>query len=258
MNITKLFSGIPSGLRNPLIDTYKNIEKNFRERRWEPAELNGGKLCEIVYTILEGLGNGQFSNRPKKPQNMVDACRSLERINSSQIPRAVKIQIPRMLIALYEIRNNRGVGHVGGDVDPNLMDATQVMAMSQWIMADLVRIFHGTTTDEAQQVVDGLVERQVPLVWVVGDQKRILDNTLSMKDKVLLLLHSNIHPVFFKNLFGWVEHSHASNFKRTVLNPLHLQKYIEYDKAKELIYLSPKGNLYVEQTLLQKPVEGKN
>ena len=84
-------------------------------------------MCEVVYTILRGHIDGAFPARAKKPANMVDACRSLE--TETGFPRTIRIQIPRMVIALYEIRNNRGVGHVGGDVDPNHMDATAVVAI---------------------------------------------------------------------------------------------------------------------------------
>ena len=39
---------------------FNKILRNFRERRWEPAELDGGKLCEIVYSILRGHVDGSF------------------------------------------------------------------------------------------------------------------------------------------------------------------------------------------------------
>src|SRR4029079_6642275 len=113
--------------------------------RWEPSELNGGKLCEVAYSILKGYVDGRMPPRPKKPRNMVDACRALEAADDSVFPRSVRIQIPRMLIALYEIRNNRGVGHVGGDVNPNEMDSRVVLETSKWIMAELVRLFHNLT-----------------------------------------------------------------------------------------------------------------
>ena len=73
----------------------------------------------------------------------------------------------------YEIRNNRGVGHVGGDVDPNHMDAEAVQTMAGWAMAELVRIFHGVKTEEAQETVDALVERKSPIIWeVLGKETR--------------------------------------------------------------------------------------
>jgi hypothetical protein len=154
--------------------TYQEIAKNFAEHRWEPSELNGGKFCEVVYTIVESVIVGSTPSKPSKPQNMVVACRGLE--TAPMRPgrtgdRSLRILIPRVLSALYEIRNNRGVGHAGGDVDPNFMDATAVYAMASWTLAELVRIFHGVSTREAQETFDALVERKIALVWEV-DQKR--------------------------------------------------------------------------------------
>ncbi len=111
-------------LRDELLGAFNEIVKNFRQRRWEPSELNGGKLCEVVYSILRGYVSGKYVARAKKPSNMVDACKKLETdTDAKAVPRSIRIQIPRMLVALYEIRNNRNVGHVGGDIDPNHMDA---------------------------------------------------------------------------------------------------------------------------------------
>jgi hypothetical protein len=137
-----MLAGVPATLRDELLKALNEVLRNYRERRWEPSELNGGKLCEIVYTILRGHVDGKFPSKASKPANMVDACKGLEQADSKKFPRSIRIQIPRMLIALYEIRNNRGVGHVGGDVDPNLVDATAVVAMSKWTVAELIRVFH--------------------------------------------------------------------------------------------------------------------
>jgi hypothetical protein len=146
---TKLLAYIPAGLRDPLVQCYQKIAANFREHRWEPSELNGGKFCECVYWIIKGaLDGGTYVAAPSKPSNMRTACYSIESRPKSGLPAddSLRILLPRMLPPLYDIRNNRGVGHVGGDVNPNQMDATAVYSMTSWIMAELVRIFHNVTT----------------------------------------------------------------------------------------------------------------
>ena len=80
-----------------------------------------------------------------------------------------------MLPPLYEVRNNRGVGHAGGDVNPNYMDATVAIGICNGILAELVRVFHGMSISEAQRLVDALNERRVPLVWESEEVKRGLD-----------------------------------------------------------------------------------
>src|SRR6185437_16022447 len=154
--------------------------------------------CECVYWICHGFVTGTYATRPSKPPNMLDVCREIEKLTRTGKPgdHSLRILIPRMLPALYDIRNNRGVGHVGGDVDPNQMDATAVYSMSSWIMAELVRIFHGVSTHEAQEAVDALVERKLPLIWDTGAVKRVLDTDLSNRDQTLALLYQSL---------GWVD-----------------------------------------------------
>ena len=149
-------SAIPSGLRLPLIAEYQSIVQNFLEHRWLPSELSGGRFSEIVYTILDGYGKKAYAASAKKPSNFKDACARLE--TNASVPRSFQVLIPRLLPALYEIRNNRSVGHVGGDVDPNHMDSAAVLAMCNWVMCELVRVYHSLPTTGAQKVVDSLAE----------------------------------------------------------------------------------------------------
>ena len=244
-----VFSGMPSGLRDGLLGSFATIVRNYREGRWEPSELNGGKLCEVVYSILKGYVDGKMPTKPSKPRNMLDAAKELEKADANTFPRAVRIQIPRLLIALYEIRNNRGVGHVGGDVDPNRMDARIVLEMAKWMMADLVRVFHSLDTATASSVVETLVERTVPIVWEVGDRRRVLDSTLSIRDQTLLLLYATPAPVRDRDLCTWVEHSNITRYKDNVLQPIHDSRLIEYDRQTGLVHLSPTGIAEVEGKL---------
>lgn len=255
MSLSKnLLEDLPKGLRTPLLKAYKEIVDNYTENRWEPSELNGGKFCEVVFTIIKGGLDGNYATKPSKPKDMVAACRALENIpeNPKHVGnRSMRILIPRTLQALYEIRNNRGVGHVGGDVDPNHLDATMVYGMASWILAELVRIFHNTTTKEAQEIVDMLIERKLPLVWEVGGVKRVLDTAMKKPDQVLLLLYQAPSWVDTKNLASWVEYSSKSMFNTRVIKPLHKARLIEYDSKKQRAKISPLGSKYVETTILK-------
>lgn len=241
-------NSIPDGLKLPLLETYNEIQKNYRESRWEPSELNGGKLCEIIYTIIKGFADGCYPAKPSKPRNMVLACQNMEKENPS-LPRSIRIQIPRMIIALYEIRNNRGVGHSGGDVNPNHMDANAVLYISKWLMSELVRIFHNVDTTQAIEIIDSIVERKFSIVWDVNGAKRILDTSLTMKDKTLILLYHSKKSVNESDLIGWLEHSNPSVLRRDVFRKLHKKKFIEFDEDQHTLHISPKGIKYVEESI---------
>ncbi len=246
-----ILGAVPESLEDELFEKFREIERNFRESRWEPAELNGGKLCEVAYCILRGHVDGTFPAKAYKPANFYDACLKLEK-EAVSWGRSVRIQIPRMLTALYEIRNNRNVGHVGGDVDPNHMDAVCVLHMAKWIVAELVRIFHGVTLAEATALVEALSEREISLVWDAGTVRRVLDNRLSMLDKTLVLLFGSARPLTEAELLESIEHSNASVYRRDVLRRAHAERLIEYNEQAKELRISPLGIKRVEDNILLK------
>ena len=253
MTADEILAALPVAIRNELISCYETICRSYTENRWEPAELNGGKLAEVAYTVVKGALDGVFPATASKPNNMLSACRALEQYpaDSTRIgDRSLRILIPRLLPVLYEIRNNRGVGHVGGDVDPNHEDAEAVLAMASWVMAEFVRIFHGISLTEAQEAVEQIVSRRHPLIWSFGDMKRVLDASIPRGNQVLLLLYSEAGWVSTEVLQQWVEYSNRSIFRNKLLQKLHGDRLIEHDAGNGRARISPKGISVVEDSLL--------
>ena len=166
--------------------------------------------------------------------------------------RSLRVLIPRLLPFLYEIRNNRGVGHVGGDVSPNYRDATAVFSCSNWILAELIRVFHGVSLDEAQTAIDALVERKHPIVWEIERTKRVLDPQMQRADQVLVLLYSSNGWVEEGDLRSWAEYKNTTNFRDLVLWPLHKDRLLEYDAPKYRARITPRGSKDVEDRILLK------
>lgn len=249
--MTHLLGAVPDSLEDELFEKLREIERNFRERRWEPAELNGGKLCEVAYCILRGHVDGSFPAKSYKPGNFYDACLDLAKAPAS-FGRSVRIQLPRMLVALYEIRNNRNVGHVGGDVDPNQMDSLCVLHLAKWVVAELVRIFHGVTLAQASDLVEALSERELSLIWDAGSVRRVLDNSLTMLDKTLVLLFSSTAPLKESDLLASLEHSNPTVYRRDILRKAHKERLLEYDEKIGTVKISPLGIKRVESKILPR------
>lgn len=246
---------LPPTLRADLLSAFSEIVNHYRGHRWEPSELNGGKLCEAVYTICVGwLEGGKYPNRAAKPSQFAQKCLGLEaRYQSVVDSHSARILIPRVMLGIYDIRNNRGVGHVGGDVDPNHMDSTAVLYSAKWLMAELVRLLHTLSTEEATAIVDGLIEREVAWVWTHGDKKRVLTPGMSWKDKTLVLLLTEPGEVSEGELFRWLEHPRISDFRKDVLRPFHKLKFIEYDQRAATITLLPPGVTEAERLVAAAP-----
>lgn len=245
----QLLTGVPKIFEDELLARYRQIERNFREGRWEPSELNGGKLCEVAYSILRGHVDGNFGEKPTKPSNFAQSCNELEKADA-KFGRSVRLLIPRMLIPLYDIRNSRSVGHIGGDVDPNHMDALCVLQMSKWIVSEMIRLFFAVSVQEARDLVEKLTDRHIDIIWDTGKIRRVLDTSLSMLQKSLLLLYGEAGELHEKVLCESIEHSNLSVYRRDVLRKAHKDRLIEYDPIGRTALISPKGIKKVEEEIL--------
>lgn len=217
---------LPTTLIGPLLGSYTEIKENFYLGKHEPAELNAGKLCEVVFRILEQEAHGKHTPLGTSVKPFDAKCRSFESVTTAK--ESVRFHLPRLLVAVYDIRNKRGVGHVGGEVNPNVADATLVATAADWVMAELIRLHYGCSLAQAQQWVDGLVQRRLPLVYEVGGKKRVLNPALGFQERVLLLLAGE-HPGGLSegDLLAWTEHSNGSSFRSKILGALHKKKLIE-------------------------------
>lgn len=236
-----LLAALPAGIRRQLLEEFNKLLCNYREARWESSEMSGGKLCEIVYTILSGYLNGNIpESHEHGPRDLRTALNDLEQNFPASLGRSSRIQIPRIMIGMYELRNNRGVGHAGGDVKPSHMDATYVVAASKWIMAELVRLFHEVSPEDAQDAVGLLTSREFPMIWDVNGIKRVLNTALSKSAQTLVLLHQ-ASSAKDEELFRWVEYSNFSVYKSKVLKPGHKQRLWEYNADTGVVTLSALG-----------------
>lgn len=250
MKYELLLTGIPKGLREELLCEFDSIVQNFLSQKWRPSELSGGRLSEVVYTIVHGHLSGRYLARSKKPRNMVEDCKALEQFNSSA--RSMRILIPRLLPALYEIRNNRNVGHVGGDLDPNLMDSSLVLNMASWIMCELIRVYHGVTIHEAQKAVTLLSELRIPIIWTDGNVRRVLDTGANLQDQVLLLLLSCNGSADHESLRSWTECKNKGYFKN-LMKKMHKLRLVEFDQLTGLIQLLPPGSKAAAKIIAKLP-----
>jgi len=245
-------ANVSSSFRPPLIKAYLDLKRNCLETRYEAAGLSAGKFCEVVLRLLQDRVNKTHTPFGKKIDNFANECRKLVVASQAAGNESERVIIPRALVYLYTMRNKRGIGHVGGDVDANAIDTATIARTADWIVCELIRINHGLSLEEAQDIVDGISIRQIPAVWEVAGKKRVLEAGLKAKDQVLLLLYSGQDSaVLLEDLCAWVEYSNANVFKNKVIRPLHKERLIEHDADTDSIVLSPNGAAFVEQSILQ-------
>ncbi|MCQ4312146.1 hypothetical protein NAV33_09625 [Pseudomonas stutzeri] len=140
--------------------------------------------------------------------NFAEECRKLVSAPKSNGNESLRIIVPRALVFLYTVRGKRGVGHVGGDIQANIIDLTATVKVCDWVICELIRIYHKLPLEEAQSIVDSIALKAVPAIWEVRGKRRVMSNKLNFKQKTLLLLYADLHQgVLTEDLFEWVEYS---------------------------------------------------
>ena len=246
----QVFATVPDDIRKRLEKHYHETKQNFALQKFEQSELNGAKFCEDVFRLLEwsACPAKDFTNYGIHIKNFKESVRKFE--DNKKLEDSVRFHIPDNLCSINNIRNKRGVGHSPGDIDSNLMDATLVVACVDWVMAELVRLFHNVSTDEAGDMIMSITTKKIPLIWEVGDMKRVLSppsGALSAKDKVLVLLYSEPSNLLTTDfLRRSVEYRNPTDFKNKVLTSLHKAELVHFDRTTDEVILSPKGIKKVE------------
>ncbi len=114
---------------------------------------------------------------------------------------------------------------------------------------------HSLSTDEASDLVDALIQREVSWVWSFNGTKRILQNGLTWKQKTLLLMLSEAGEVNEADLFSWLEHPGMPSFRKDMLKQLHKARFVEHDITARTIRLLPPGVAEAER-LITAPKPG--
>lgn len=242
----------PRTLISKLTSHYAKLKSSFIQNTLEPGELNGAKFAEVVFRLIQYTTDPQHQYTPLK-QSLPSVDTLV--IQFQQLPKtfddSLRLHIPRALRSIYGIRSKRGVGHTG-EIDANLMDATLVMAVCDWVMAELIRLYHGCSADEAQDIVDRLVKRSIPIIYD-RDGIKILLKQMSYEDAALLFLHyEGEKDIPLGDLCKWVMHPNVTNFKNRILMKLHIEKKLYLDEKARLCRILPPGLQYVEESILPK------
>lgn len=249
--LDEALANVPKTIRSSLIASYLEIKKNCLEMRHDAAGIAVGKFCETVLRLLENKITGNYTAFGKKISNFADVCNKLIGSPAASGTESERVILPRALVFLYTMRNKRGIGHIGGDVDANQIDVITMARTADWVLSELIRINHGLSLEEAQDLIDSISIRQLPDIWEVGGKKRILRDGLKARDQTLFLLYSKKDSaVFVEDLCDWIEYCNPHAFKSNVLSTLHKERLIEYDKESESVTLSPKGAKHVEDNIL--------
>ena len=241
---------LPEKLVAKLIHHYSALKSNFLQGRLEPGELSGAKFAEVIFRIIQYITDPNHQYTPlNRSLPSVDTLVSQFRNLPNSFDDSLRLHIPMQLKAIYGIRNKRGVGHTG-EISANLMDATLVIAVCDWVMAEVIRLYHDCSANEAQNIIDRLVKRNIPVIYEKDGIKTLLKQ-MSYEEAALLFLHyEGEKDISIGDLCKWIAHPNITNFRTRVLKKLHEDKKVYLDEKAKTCRILPPGLQYVEDSIL--------
>lgn len=251
-----MFGTIQSGLKkhldaklvDELLAAYQDTKHNFYIGGLRLSEVEGGRFCEAAFRILEQVTTGRFTalNQPLDSEKLIKQLVNLDKAAHSD---SIRIHIPRALRVVYDIRNKRDAAHLADGIDPNLQDATLIVAIIDWVLAEVVRIYHGVSASETQAIIESLVTRKVPAIEDFNGFLKVLRPNFQAGEVVLLVLYGRGKAgARYEEIESWVQPRMRANLRRTLNRLVDDQAYIHF--ANYLYVLTKRGIAEVEKKKL--------
>lgn len=234
-----------------LLDAYEEAKRNFYVGGLRLSEVEGGRFCEAAFRMLEQIANGKWTplSRQLDAEKLITQLANIPRGTKKE---SVRIHIPRALRVVYDVRNSRDAAHLADDIDPNLQDATLVISLISWVLAEFVRLYHNVSATEAQDIVDNLVTRTSPAIEDFDGHLKVLRPNLKASECVLLILYERGKiGAKYKELENWVHPRMRGNLRRTLLRLCDDRALIH--RAGDNFLLTRLGVVEVEKNKIHLP-----
>jgi hypothetical protein len=240
-----LSAKLDPALVKELLDAHAEAKTQFFLGGLRLSGVEGGRFCEAAFRLLEFCVERSYTAlcKPLDTDKLIEKLRSLS--GATFVP-SIRLHIPRALRVVYDVRNNRDLAHLADGIDPNLQDATLVIGVIDWVLAEFVRLFHSVPPNEARVLVEDIVARAAPVAQDFEGDLKILNPDLSASDHLLVLLYQRgAAGAALEQLRGWARPTMRKNILRTLSALEHDRAFIHCNGEKYRITAT--GQLDVEK-----------
>jgi len=236
-------------LLDKLFESYQLTNEHYYLAKHRPCCSEGGRFAEVALRMLQQVTAGTYIPLGKAIANFNDEILKMAKADKDKFPESIRIHIPRTLQVVYDIRNKRDVGHVGGDVDSNFTDATLSLVCCNWVMTEFVRIYYTSDITTAQNLVNSIVKIRIPLIQDFNGFLKLLKPDMKLPNKILTLLYYHgSEGATVDELNKWLGHRILIGHMNTTLDRLEHEKAFIHRKS-DLCLITDTGRRYVEENI---------
>ena len=244
--VSELSSKLPSELVEDLIGSYDKVLTQFRKAAWDETLSKAGKFVENVFRLLYFIVHSKVL---AEVPNMNELKEELHKSASTEFSDSIRILIPRIATAIHDLRSKKGAVHVK-PVDPDYLDATLAVSACDWVLAQLLSIYHAKKPEEMQHIIKSVLFRKVPFVEKHGGQSFVTMPLKNAEDEVLLLLLDNKNGMDRKSIGESLGNNYTPSRVTHALQALmgKDKRYIIRRRDKKYVITGP-GESYISQEI---------
>jgi hypothetical protein len=250
----QLASSLDTTLVKELLDAHAEAKRNFYLGGLRLSAVEGGRFCEAAFRLLQDITERKHTPLNKTLPKTDDLIFKLSQLDSSKFNDAVRLHIPRSLRLVYDIRNKRDTAHLGDGIDPNLQDATLVVTVIDWVLAEFIRLYHNVPANTASSMVDGIVKRVAPIVQDFNGFLKVLNPKLGVSDHCAVLLYQcGEGGATYDELKKWARPTMRKNLQRALDTLVNEKDCAHFDGTR--FFITRRGEQYVELHNLITPAQ---
>lgn len=201
-------------LATQLLDEFISAERRFIQRDWEPAELDGGRFCEVLGRILYHMDSDNLNQG--KPLEECTKYLENDQVPHALLPRHGILHLVRVLRTVYKFRSQRGAVHISPTYTPNHMDSKFVIESVRWCMNETIRLFWQGDKEKAARAIRELLQFDVPCVGVFDNAILVQRTDLTAEEEILVLLHYAGEKGFSRADIGQYSKASARSITRSI------------------------------------------
>lgn len=236
-----------------ILNYFLSCVQKFEENDWENSLIKAGKFIEVIVKLLWTYCGKSLPTRQKDFKAGLYAKTIIDQVDIATLPEdGLRLQIPRACIFVYDITSNRGARHDSDEMNPNEMDATVILPICSWILAELVRLSakYSININEAKRIVDFLIERRYPVFEEIEGRIYVNNEKFNSAPECSLLILYKLYPKrVSKGILLDLLKRH--DFKQTALKFDRLMPYVDVDENGNIL-LRATGRKKAEYILNKK------
>jgi hypothetical protein len=248
--VAELEKIVDPAFASAIVESYVEMEQRFFAGDWQPAELDGGRLCEAISRALYQLDCG-YVMHTDLPGKICDFLEDFNNKRTHNLAENDRRHFCKAIRLVYKFRSDRGAVHISPDYTANEMDSVLMLHAAKWMFAEFLRLAWNKDRKIIGETIADIVQLEHPVIHEVDGTPLVLDHNVTGPEEVLMLLsHADGHRLQKEELTRQAKNNTSS--LGVAISRLTKTNEIRTTGTPGELAITPKGQKRVIENIIPK------